>query len=64
MKRAVPVVSVFIIVAGLVMAQRFRGEGWGGDDRTRTAREVGNHSTETPMWTNPRGFVHIGVSVL
>ena len=54
--RFLPVASLFLVVAGIIMAQGFRGEGWGGDDRTRTAREVGNHSTETPDWTNSRGF--------
>ena len=56
MRRGVPILGLFLAVAGGLLAQRFRGEGWGGDDSTRTAREVGNHSTETPIWTNPRGF--------
>src|SRR5512144_516594 len=25
-------------------------------DRVRTAREIANHQTETPTWTNPPGF--------
>jgi hypothetical protein len=56
MKLLIPALSFSVVVAGLVMAQGFGGEGWGGDDRTRTAREVGNHSTETPTWSNPPPF--------
>src|SRR5262245_34864642 len=56
LRRTLPLVSVFLVVAGAVVAQRYRGEGWGGDSNSRTAREVGNHSTETPVWTNARGF--------
>jgi hypothetical protein len=56
MKRAVSLVVLFAGVSGLLMAQYFRGDGFAGDNRTRTAREVGNHSTETPSWSNPHGF--------
>lgn len=63
MKRLVPTLSLFLVVAGMVLAQRsggFRGWGWrgegGGDTRTQTAREIGSHSTGTPTWTNPGGF--------
>lgn len=64
MKRVPLTLFLLVGVAGFVFAQRggFRGGfGWGGgegggDSRTRTAREVGSHSTETPVWTNPKGF--------
>lgn len=64
MKRVALSLLLLVGLVGLVFAQRaaFRGGfGWGGgegggDSRTRTAREVGNHSTETPLWTNPKGF--------
>jgi hypothetical protein len=49
--------ALCLFLAASEMAQaQFRGEGWGGDENTRTAREVGNHSTETPDWKNPTGF--------
>jgi hypothetical protein len=35
---------------------RFRGENTRVSWEVRTARELGNHSTETPEWTNPAGF--------
>ncbi len=63
MKRFVPVIALFLVVAGMVMAQRRFGRGFGGGGREgrigeheKTAREVGSHSTGTPTWTNPRGF--------
>src|SRR4051812_36336477 len=68
MKRLVPILSLFVVLAGMVMAQRgFGGRGgrrgggggWGESyipDSARTAREVESHSTGTPMWTNGRGF--------
>lgn len=66
MKRSVPLLALFLVLSGLVLAQRagrFRGFGGGGGwgesyvpDDARTAREVAPHSTETPVWTNPRGF--------
>ncbi len=66
MRKLVPLLSLFLFVAGLVMAQRRfgggrgYGGGWGeggwiGDD-VRTAREVPSHSTGTPEWKNPKGF--------
>lgn len=61
MKSTVPTLSLFLVLAGMVMAQRQFGGGgrrgwggWGGD--TRTAREEPSGSTGTPEWTNPRGF--------
>lgn len=60
MKRSLPVVGLFLLLAGLVMAQRFgRGGFWGGGsdrDHVRTAREIPTHSTGTPTWENPKGF--------
>lgn len=67
MKRAFPLLMLFVVVTGMVMAQRRfgggRGRGWGGGgsesfvpDSARTAREVESHSTGTPNWTNPTGF--------
>jgi hypothetical protein len=61
MKRFIPVISFFLVVSGLVMAQRRFGSsrgggGWGGREGTRTAREEPSGSTGTPMWENPRGF--------
>jgi hypothetical protein len=61
MKRIVPTLSLFLVLAGMVMAQRQfgggggrRGGGWGAD--VRTAREEPSGSTGTPEWTNPHGF--------
>lgn len=56
----------FVVLAGIVVAQRsggFRG-GWGyagyGESRgnldAEKAREWDTHSTGTPVWTNPKGF--------
>ena len=58
MKRFIPVVSLFLVVTGLVMAQRrFGYGGWGGGwDGVKTAREIPSGSTGTPLWTNPKGF--------
>lgn len=57
MKRLLPFIALFLVLAGLVMAQR--GWGWGRgwrDDSARTAREYPSGSTGTPVWTNPRGW--------
>jgi len=59
MKR-VALLTVPLLCAGLLLAQRFRG-GWGEawiseDAPVRTAREVPTHSTEFPRWTNAPGF--------
>jgi hypothetical protein len=65
MKRPTVLVLLFLVLAGLVMAQRRFGRGGfggfgGGEsfvpDDARTAREIPSHSTGTPNWTNPRGF--------
>lgn len=68
MKRLVPVVMLFLVVTGMVMAQRRfggggRGRGGGGGwgesyipDSARTAREAESHSTGTPEWKNTVGF--------
>jgi hypothetical protein len=70
MRKLVPLFALFLVVAGMVMAQRRFGggrgfggpgggswgeSGWIGDD-VKTAREVASHSTGTPEWKNPRGF--------
>jgi hypothetical protein len=61
MKRLTPVILLFLVVSGLVMAQRrygsrsYGGGGWPGDN-TRTARELPSGSTGTPTWENPRGY--------
>ncbi len=56
------IVLIFPLVAGVVLAQRWRG-GWSGGERwrpeyetCRTAREVPSHSTGTPNWTNEANF--------
>lgn len=62
MKRFVLTLSVFLVGAAMVAAQRSGGfgRGWRSEDNanggTHTARELGSHSTGTPTWTNPRGF--------
>ena len=55
MKRRLIIATLFLAATGFVMAQ-FRGDSFDGDADTKTAREVGNHSTETPNWSNPTGF--------
>lgn len=50
----------FLVLATLGFAQRFGGFGGGeggyiGED-THTAREVASHSTDTPLWSNPKAF--------
>lgn len=53
---------ILLLLAGVALAQRWRGrfgggEGWTPEfDTCRTAREVPSHSTETPNWTNAAGF--------
>jgi hypothetical protein len=70
MKRLIPALSLFLVISGMLMAQRRFGRGggggrggwggWGGEswipDTARTAREVPSHSTGTPIWTNPGPF--------
>ena len=71
MKKARIILPVFLLLAGLVMAQRFGGRRFGGfggggyggggeggniPENVHTAREVPSHSTDTPVWTNPAGF--------
>ncbi len=46
-----------LVASSCVLAQRWRG--WREsrvDESARSPREVGNHSTETPMWHNPESF--------
>jgi hypothetical protein len=57
--RLLLLLGLTLLVSGLAFAQR-RGR-WGGwrtyvDENQRSARAQGNHSTETPMWTNTPGF--------
>lgn len=58
MKRLIAALSVFVLLAGLLLAQRryYGGGGWGGSDNLRTARELPSGSTGTPVWTNTKGF--------
>jgi hypothetical protein len=46
--------GLFLLLAGVVVAQR-----WGRNSRFEDAhnpREIVQHSTETPTWTNTSGF--------
>ena len=58
MNRFVPFLSLFLVLAAVVVAQRRFGRGggggWGGGDSLRTARELPTGSTGTPVWENPR----------
>jgi hypothetical protein len=59
MNRKFLAISILLLLAGLLFAQRRFGRGWGGyDDNSsyRTAREIPSHSTGTPNWTNPPDF--------
>src|ERR1044071_10094037 len=53
---------ILLLLAGVALAQRWRGrfgggEGWTPEFETcRTAREGPSHSTATPNWTNAAGF--------
>ncbi|MEO6244142.1 MAG: transmembrane prediction, partial [Opitutaceae bacterium] len=65
MKRRVLIfLAGFLLLSGLVLAQRrfgggrggfSRGEGGSSRDGMSTAREMGSNSTGTPVWENPRG---------
>lgn len=59
MKLVPRIIATFLLGAGVLLAQRFRG-GWEHsipeDAPIRTAREVESHSTETPRWTNAPGM--------
>jgi len=56
------IIFVFLLAAGVALAQRWRGRFGGGEgwmpafETCRTAREIPTHSTETPNWTNEAGF--------
>src|SRR5688572_15297035 len=62
MKRFVPLVALFLVVSGIVLAQRRTGGGggnrssWSGMGEIQTARQMPSGSTGTPEWTNPRAF--------
>src|SRR4051812_25018002 len=55
-KSAGVLLFVLALLGGGLMAQRGRGGGRRINDNYQTPREIGNHSTETPNWTNARGF--------
>src|SRR5438876_11662169 len=63
MKRFATALIVFVLAAGILIAQRgFRG-GYGGRgfrrshyEEYRTPREITQHGNETPTWTNAPGF--------
>lgn len=64
MKRFIPLIALFLVLSGIVLAQRrggrggrggIRGESWVGEHE-QTPREVPSHSTGTPTWTNPKAF--------
>ena len=62
MKKLSLLLKLFPLLAGGLLAQRWRG-GWSGGERwrpeyetCRTAREVPSHSTGTPNWTNEAAF--------
>lgn len=60
MKKAGLIFLIAVLALSVVLAQRRRGWGRGGEsfvpDDARTAREVETHSVGTPMWTNAPGF--------
>ena len=63
MKKMAGIAALFVLLAGVLMAQRFGGRwgGYGGEggyipETVQTAREVASHSTGTPEWSNPAGF--------
>lgn len=63
MKRYLPLVALFVVISGVLVAQRNFGGGRSSrNERTaingiRTARgESESHSTGTPVWTNPLSF--------
>ncbi len=64
-RRLFTALALFLVLSGLVLAQRRfgggrggfgRGEGGSSGEGMTTAREMGSHSTGTPVWENPRGF--------
>jgi hypothetical protein len=62
MKRLIPKLSLFLVVAVVVMAQRNfggRSRGGGGSygrDDTQRPRDLPSGSTGTPTWENPKSF--------
>ncbi len=57
MKRIGLIVLIFVLALSAVLAQRrFRGGGGWRADGYRNPREMGQHSVETPVWTNAPGF--------
>src|SRR5688572_2056539 len=61
MKKFAFIAVIFVLIAGIVLAQRgFRGGGRssrrGYSENYRTPREITQHGYETPTWTNAPGF--------
>src|SRR5438876_11680031 len=63
MKKFTSAVVLLVLVAGIVLAQRGYRGGYGGRgfrrgsyEDYRTPREITQHGTETPTWTNAPGF--------
>src|SRR5437899_12921709 len=63
MKKLMPTVLIFALVAVIVVAQRGSRGGYGGRgprrgyyEDYRTPREITQHGHETPDWTNALGF--------
>jgi len=63
MKKLIPAVIIFALVAVIVVAQRGSRGGYGGRgprrgyyEDYRTPREITQHGHETPTWTNAPGF--------
>jgi hypothetical protein len=53
MKKPFLISAVVIALGAVVIAQFGPGRGRRGREIPRTAREIGQHDTETPTWTNP-----------
>jgi hypothetical protein len=59
MKKFWLVILLFVVAAGIALAQRWRGMRYGSNSQfhtARTARELPSDSTGTPNWTNAMGF--------
>jgi len=63
MKKFAYAVVIFVLVAGIAIAQRGSRRGYGGrvfwrgyHEENRTPREIPQNGNETPTWTNAAGF--------